>query len=74
MTEQERRARIHDLEQRIADLRARLPKHSPPASMMIELDELEDELRRLSGESSHEDKKPREEKPALPLHPKRPQR
>ena len=39
--------RIKDLKQRIAELRARLPRHSPPASMLVELDELEDELRRL---------------------------
>ena len=39
--------RIKDLKQRIAELRARLPRHSPPASMLVELDELEDELARL---------------------------
>lgn len=43
----ERAARIKALEQRIAELRARLPKHSVPASMMIELDELEDALQKL---------------------------
>lgn len=36
--------RMMDLERRIADLRARLPKHSVAASMMQELEELEDEL------------------------------
>ena len=35
------------LEQRITDLRARLPKHSIPTSMALELDALEDELDRL---------------------------
>ena len=31
-----------ELEQRLADLQKRLPKHSVPASMMIELEELEE--------------------------------
>lgn len=39
--------RIQELERRIADLRARLPRHSPPTAMLVELDELEDELGRL---------------------------
>ena len=38
---------IEDLESRITDLKARLPAHSIPASMMIELDELEDQLAKL---------------------------
>ena len=36
--------RIAELERRIADLKARLPKHSVPPSMFIELEELEEEL------------------------------
>jgi hypothetical protein len=40
-------AQIVKLEQRIADLKARLPKHSVPPAMMIELEELEEELARL---------------------------
>jgi hypothetical protein len=48
MTEQERQKRIADLMQRIADVRARLPKHSPPTAMLVEIDELEDELARLN--------------------------
>ena len=36
--------RIKELEARIADLNARLPKHSVPTSMLIELDDLEEEL------------------------------
>ncbi|MBN1484546.1 MAG: histidine kinase [Chloroflexia bacterium] len=36
--------RIAELERRIADLRARLPKHSVSAAMMLELEELEEEL------------------------------
>jgi HAMP domain-containing protein len=39
--------RIVKLEEQIADLQARMPKHSVPASMMIELEELEEELARL---------------------------
>lgn len=35
---------IAELERRIAELRARLPKHSVPASMLIELEELEEAL------------------------------
>lgn len=37
---------IAELETRIAELRSRLPKHTPPPSMLIELDELEDALER----------------------------
>jgi hypothetical protein len=40
-------ARIQELERRLADARARLPKHSPPVSLFIEIDELEAELTRL---------------------------
>ncbi len=36
--------RIAELEARIADLQARLPKHSVPTSMLVELDDLEEEL------------------------------
>jgi|GEM_PF-2292474 len=46
--------RIHALEQRIADLRARLPRHSPPTAMLVELDELEDELSRLREEDGRD--------------------
>ena len=45
MTDQQRIAQI---EERIAELKARLPKHTPPPSMLIQLDELEDELATLS--------------------------
>jgi hypothetical protein len=37
-------ARVAELEKRLADLKARMPAHSVPPSMMIELDELEEEL------------------------------
>lgn len=35
---------IAELEERIADLKARLPRHSVPPSMFIELEDLEEEL------------------------------
>lgn len=38
--------RIAELEKRIADLRARLPKHSIPPAMLIELETLEEALAR----------------------------
>ena len=41
---------IKDLENRIADLKARLPAHSVPPTMMIELDELEDQLVKLQAD------------------------
>ena len=47
MTEAERLARIAELERRIAELRARLPRHTPTTRMLVELDELEDELAQL---------------------------
>ena len=43
----DRQAQIAELEQQIADLQARLPKHSVPSSMLIELDELEVQLEEL---------------------------
>lgn len=43
---------IAELEARIAELRSRLPKHTPPPSMLIELDELEDALERAYAASA----------------------
>ena len=42
------KAQIVKIEMQIADLQARMPKHSVPPSMMIELEELEEELARLT--------------------------
>jgi hypothetical protein len=42
---------IVELERQIADLKARLPKHSVPAAMMIQLEELEEALARLKKET-----------------------
>jgi len=39
--------RINELKERIEDLKARLPKHSVPAVMLIELEDLEEELEAL---------------------------
>ncbi len=39
-----RKDRIRQLEEEIAELRARLPRHSIPPAMLLELEELEDEL------------------------------
>lgn len=46
-----RTERIAELERRIADLRARLPRHSVPPAMLRELEDLEEELERLLGGS-----------------------
>ena len=35
---------LEELEKHISNLRARLPRHSVPAAMLIELEELEEEL------------------------------
>jgi len=40
---------VQRLEERIADLKARLPIHSIPPSMIQELEELEEELERIKG-------------------------
>jgi HAMP domain-containing protein len=42
--------RIAYLEERIAELNARMPKHSIPAAMIIELEDLEDKLDELKKE------------------------
>jgi len=43
--------RIRELNSRIAELKARLPRHSVPPAMLMELEDLEEELAQLlSGE------------------------
>ena len=49
---------LEELEKQIADLRARLPKHSVPTAMLIELEELEEELGRRRREAVAEDDQP----------------
>ena len=44
MSEPDINARVAELEKQLADLRARLPAHSIPPSMIAELDELEEAL------------------------------
>lgn len=39
--------RIRELERRLADLEARLPKHTVPTAMMVEMEELEEALAAL---------------------------
>ena len=46
--------RVDDLEKRISDLKKRLPKHSVPPAMLIELDDLEDELEQARAEAAQE--------------------
>lgn len=45
---------IDELEQQIADLKARLPKHSIPPAMLIELEELEEKLEQAREEKAQE--------------------
>ena len=47
MTDEER---IGQLEEQIAGFKARLPKHSTPAGMLLQLEEWEDELRALKSQ------------------------
>lgn len=46
--------RIKELERQIADLEARLPQHSLPPAMLIELEELEEALERARSERAEE--------------------
>ncbi len=42
--------RIAEVERRLAEAEARLPRHSVPPGMLIEIENLEDELARLKAE------------------------
>ena len=46
--------RIAQLEEEIREMKARLPKHSVPPAMIIELEDLEEELEMLKARESHE--------------------
>ena len=46
--------RIAQLEEEIREMQARLPKHSVPPAMIIELEDLEEELEMLKARESHE--------------------
>ena len=43
-------AQITELKKRIVDLKARLPRHSIPPAMLIELEELEEKLEQVTQE------------------------
>jgi hypothetical protein len=46
--------RITHLKAAIAELKARLPKHSVPPAMILELEEMEDELEALRAQKSRD--------------------
>jgi hypothetical protein len=46
--------RITQLKQEIEEMKARLPKHSVPPAMIIELEDKEDELEMLQARESRE--------------------
>ena len=50
-----RQHRIREPEEKIAELKARLPRHSVPPSMLIEMEELEDELKRLLAQGTSDE-------------------
>jgi hypothetical protein len=50
----DKRRTIKDLEQRIADLKARLPKHSIPPTMLIELEDLQEALEQARSGAAEE--------------------
>ena len=45
------RKKIREVEARIADLKKRMPAHSVPVSMLLELEALEEELERLRNQA-----------------------
>ena len=46
--------RLRQLEERLADLKARMPKHIPRPSMIMELEDLEEEIDALKARISQE--------------------
>jgi hypothetical protein len=51
---EDRAGRISELERRIADLEARLPRHSIPPTMLIRLEELEEALEQARSQAARE--------------------
>ncbi len=51
MTNNEPKDLVAELERRLADAQARLPKHSTPMNMLLELEELEEALVRARAEA-----------------------
>lgn len=47
--------RIKELEEKLADLKARWPAHSVPPSMWHELEQLEEELEKAKGKAQADD-------------------
>lgn len=45
--------RIAELEDRLADARARLPKHDPSSALIAEIDDLDKELAELRQQTAH---------------------
>ena len=43
-------AKVREIEEKIADVKARWPAHSVPPSLWMELEALEEELKRAKGE------------------------
>ena len=43
-------AKVREIEEKIADVKARWPAHSVPPSLWMELEALEEDLRRAKGE------------------------
>lgn len=48
------REQIEQLESQLAELKARLPRHSVPAAMLLELEDLEEELESLRRRTAHD--------------------
>lgn len=46
--------RLKQLEERLADLKARMPKHTPRPSMVMELEDLEEEIDAIKARISQE--------------------
>jgi hypothetical protein len=54
MSESTKQPALETLERKLEDLKARLPAHSIPPSMMMELDELEEQLEELRAKADQE--------------------
>jgi len=57
MSHQTQEDRIAELERQIADLEARLPQHSVPPAMLIQLEELEEMLERERSQAAEENER-----------------
>jgi hypothetical protein len=49
--------KVREIEEKIADLKARWPAHSVPPSMWQQLEELEDELEKVKRDEGKENRK-----------------